>query len=122
MVQHFEICRGKCHASGSVEFALTYLSFTAGLGAQLVYRLGILAIVIVPPIIPKYDWYLNGVTAILVAIAVFITVDRMRQDKTDDQPKRRRGHPRRAYDVMLVTVMVGLVMFMTGFYLSAPWR
>lgn len=99
---------------------LTYLSFTAGLGAQLVYRLGILAIVIVPPIIPKYDWYLNGVTAILVAIAVFITVDRMRQDKTDDQPKRRRGHPRRAYDVMLVTVMVGLVMFMTGFFTYRP--
>lgn len=99
---------------------LTYLSFTAGQGAQLVYRLGMLAIVIVPPIIPKYDWYLNGVTSMLVAIAVYITVDRMRQDKTDDQPRRRRGHPRRAYDVMLVIVMAVLVMFMTGFFTYRP--
>ncbi|MGB3023216.1 MAG: signal peptidase I [Candidatus Saccharimonadales bacterium] len=97
---------------------LTYISFTAGLGAQLVYRLVVLAIVIIPPIIPKYDWYLNGVTSMLVAIAVYITVDRMRQD-ADDSPRRHR-HPRRAYDVMLVIVMTVLVMFMTGFFTYRP--
>ena len=98
---------------------LTYLSFTAGLGSQLVYRLGMLAIVIIPPIIPKYDWYLNGVTSILVSIAVYIAVDRMRQDKSD-QPSARHRHPRRANDVMLVIIMTVLIMFMTGFFTYRP--
>ncbi len=46
-------------------FLLTYLAITGGFAAMLVYRLGLVAITILPPIIPKYDWYLQGVTLIL---------------------------------------------------------
>lgn len=97
---------------------LTYLAFSAGFGAQLVYRLGMLAIVLVPPIIPKYDWYLTGVSSILVSIAVYIVIDRTRQDRANTRPHRH--HPRRAYDVALVIVMTVLVMFMTGFFTYKP--
>ena len=98
---------------------LTYLAFTAGYAAQLTFRLGMLAIVLIPPIIPKFDWYLSGVTTCLITIAVYVVIDRSRQDKVHEH-RSKHHHSARAYDVMLIIVMSVLVMFMTGFFTYKP--
>lgn len=98
---------------------LTYLAIFVGLRGQLVFRLGIVAATILPPIIPKYDWYMLGVSALLLVAAVYIVMDRVRQDhETATRP--RRHHPRLAADIMFVAVMVALVLFMTGIFSYKP--
>ena len=62
----------------AASFLLTYLAFTAGLPAQMTYRLGVLAATLLPPIIPKHDWYLTGIISLLLAIIVYITIDQTR--------------------------------------------
>ena len=104
--------------TGVASFLLTYLSFNAGLPAQLTFRLGSLATVLLPPIIPKYDWYLTGIVSLLLSICVYIVIDRTRQDVA--VAGRQYHHTRRAYDVMFVIAMIGLVMFMTGFFSYKP--
>jgi signal peptidase len=100
-------------------FLLTYLAITAGFPAMLVYRLGLVATLILPPIVPKYDWYLQGVSMILLTVAVYIAVDRARQ--TSEAPQRRsRHHPQRAYDIMWMAVMLCLVLFMLGAFTYKP--
>lgn len=98
---------------------LTYLAVSSGLPAMLTYRLGVVAATILPPIIPKYDWYLLGVSSIVLTIAVYIAIDRNAQGR-QFRRRSRRHHPRRAYDVMLLIVMVCLVLFMTGAFTYKP--
>lgn len=90
---------------------LTYLAIACGLKAQLAYSLGTVAMTILPPIIPKYDWYLLGVSSILLAIIVYLIVDRTQQER---HTQTRRQHTHRAFDVMWVITMVALILFMTG--------
>lgn len=97
---------------------LTYLAFNAGLGPQLTYRLGLVAILYLPPIIPKYDWYLTGIAWLLLAVAVYIAIDRTRKDLAVNG--RHYKHARRAYDVMFIIVTVVLAMFMVGAFSYQP--
>lgn len=99
-------------------FLLTYLSFNAGFGPQLTYRLGVLAAALLPPIIPKFDWYMTGISSIILAVAVYVSIDRTRKDIEING--RHYRHARRAYDAMFVVVMVALVAFMTGFFSYKP--
>jgi signal peptidase len=101
-------------------FVLTYLAITGGFPAMLVYRLGLVAITILPPIIPKYDWYLQGVSLILLAVSVYIALDRTRQDRQAARRHNHRHHAPRAYDIMALTLMAFLAMFMTGFFTYRP--
>lgn len=101
-------------------FLLTYLAIAGGLPAMLVYRLGLVAITILPPIIPKYDWYLQGVSLIILAVSIYIALDRTRQDKQAEIRHARRHHAPRAYDMMALILMVVLAMFMTGFFTYRP--
>lgn len=100
-------------------FLLTYLAISSGLASMLTYRLGVVATTIFPPIIPKYDWYMLGVSSVLLTVAVYIAIDRMAQTNEQTQHRHRR-HTKRAYDIMLVTVMIGLVLFMTGAFRYKP--
>lgn len=98
-----------------LSFLLTFLSITAGLGSQLMLRLGLVAATILPPIIPKYDWYMTGVSIVLLVILVYVVMDRTREHPRDTRMHRtRQHHPRMALDIMLVILMIGLVFFMTG--------
>lgn len=102
-------------------FLLTYLAISGGLPAMLVYRLGLVAATILPPIIPKYDWYLQGVSLILLTVTSYVALDRTRQDRQPSPSQRRhRHHPQRAYDVMTVMLLLFLAMFMTGFFTYKP--
>lgn len=100
-------------------FLLTYLAISCGLGAMMVYKLGLAAIIVLPPIIPKYDWYLIGVSSILLTISIYIAIDRTAQSREPGHTFHYR-HARRAYDVMLLLVTFGLVLFMTGFFTYKP--
>ncbi len=99
-------------------FLLTYLAFNAGLASQLTYRLGMLTAVLLPPIIPKLDWYMTGIASVILAVAVYVSIDRTRKDIEINGRHYRHAH--RAYDVMFITAMVALVMFMTGFFSYKP--
>ncbi len=101
-------------------FLLTFLAVSSGLPAMLTYRLGVVAATILPPIIPKYDWYLIGVSSVLMAIAVYIAIDRNAQGRETTRHHRSRKHPKRAYDIMLLIVMAGLVSFTTGMFSYKP--
>lgn len=92
---------------------LTYLSVSSGLPAMLVYKLGVLAATILLPVLPKYDWYLIGVSSVLLALAVYLVIDRAQQGR---RPEHRRHHLHiyRASNIMFIVAMVALVLFMTG--------
>lgn len=100
-------------------FLLTYLAISSGLPAMLTYQLGVVATTILPPIIPKYDWYLLGVSSILLTVAVYVAIDRTAQSN-ERAHKRHYRHTKRAYDLMLITTMLGLVLFMTGAFAYKP--
>ncbi|MBP9667458.1 signal peptidase I [Candidatus Saccharibacteria bacterium] len=99
-------------------FLLTYLAFNAGLEPQLTYRLGLIAILYMPAIIPRYDWYLTGIAWLVLAIAVYITIDRTRKELAING--RQYRHARRAYDVMFLMVIVVGALFMIGTFSYRP--
>ncbi|TXG77204.1 signal peptidase I [Patescibacteria group bacterium] len=98
---------------------LTYLAVTAGLGPQLTFRLGVVAAIYLPPIIPKYDWYLAGMAWLMLAVAVYVVLDRNR-DGVASKRRPRGRHPRRAADIMFLIMTVMLVLFMTGAFSYRP--
>lgn len=98
---------------------LTYLAVTAGLGPQLTFRLGVVAAIYLPPIIPKYDWYLAGMAWLMLAVAVYVVLDRNRDGVASERRPRGR-HPRRAADIMFLIMTVMLVLFMTGAFSYRP--
>lgn len=105
-------------APGLVGSALsTYLAVAYGLPAQMTYRLGVVAMAILPPIIPKYDWYLLGVTSILLSVIVYIVVDRTQRHT---QPARSKHRATRAFNIMWAGCIVALILFMTGFFAYKP--
>lgn len=95
----------------------TYLAVACGLPSQMTYRLGIVAMTILPPILPKYDWYLLGVSSILLSIIIYLIVDKTQRH---ERPARGRHNAKLAFDVMWVGSMVALIMFMTGFFAYKP--
>ncbi len=100
-------------------FALTYLAITSGLAAQLIYRLGLVGTVALLPIIPKFDWYLQGISLILLAVVIYVAVDR--QTQADVRHPYRQRNPRRAFDVLWVVGMLALAGFMTGMFNYRPY-
>ena len=98
---------------------LTYLAVAAGFTSQLVYRLGVVGMTVLPPIVPKYDWYMIGVSSILLAVAAYIVIDRGQQSR-ENMGTRRHHHPRFAFDVMFGIAMVALAFFMTGVFTYKP--
>ncbi len=108
--------------SAANSLLLTYLAISAGLWPQLVYRLGIVAMVYIPPIIPKYDWYLSGVAWLLLAVATYIVVDRTNRDdrRTSRDVNYRRLRLRYVYHIMYLAVLTGLMFFMVGVFTYKP--
>ena len=103
----------------SASFLLTYLTITAGLPAVLVYRLGLVGVAVLTPIIPKYDWYLQGVSPLLLAMCIYLAIDRNRENR--EVPIRHHRHrPRLAYNIMWYTVIAFLAIFMAGFFTYKP--
>lgn len=96
---------------------LTYLAVACGFPGQLTYRLALVAMTIIPPVLPKYDWYLVGVTSVLIAIIIYLVIDHTQQER---HAPSRRHRTHRAFDAMWVITMVGLILFMTGFFAYKP--
>ena len=99
---------------------LTYLSVSCGLGPQLVYGLGVVALTVLPPIIPKYDWYMTSMSSILLAVAIYIMIDRSTDESDEVRVRRRHRRPKFAFDIAFGLVMVALVLFMTGVFTYKP--
>ncbi len=99
---------------------LTYLAISAGLQAQLVYRVGLLAIVLLPPVIPKHDWYMIGMAAVVIPVAVYLVLEKFNHSE-DYRRQTVRGHdPSKVVNSMYFLVMVAMVMFMTGVFTYKP--
>lgn len=109
----------ECAPALSYSLVLTYLAISSGLASQLTFRLGIVAMMIIPPIIPKFDWYLIGVSGILVSIIVYIVIDRGQQS-AQRSTIRKKTKVRQAFDITWIGAMIALVLFMTGFFAYKP--
>jgi signal peptidase len=92
---------------------LTYLAVGAGLPAMLVYRLGTLSTTLLLPILPKFDWYMIGISAILLSLATYIVIDRAQQGR-QQHGRRHHFHIQRASNITFIAIMIALVLFMTG--------
>ena len=99
---------------------LTYLALCAGLKAQLIYSLGLLAIVLLPPVIPKHDWYILGMSSVLLSIATYMVISKYSTHEPGQSRRTRTYRSSRAVSVMFVLVMVAMVMFMTGVFAYKP--
>lgn len=97
----------------AASFLLTYLALTSGFGSMLVFRLGMVLIAIVPPIIPNFDWYLLGISSIILTIATYLLLDRQLQHQNIRKHKQMQ-HIKKANDIMYILVLIGIVAFMTG--------
>jgi signal peptidase len=102
-------------------FLLSYLAVAGGLPSMLVYRLGLVAMTIFPPVIPKYDWYLRGVSSLLLATAVYVVMGRSQQENQGGAHAGRHRHPARFNDMMWLIVLVFMVLFLTGFFPYKPF-
>lgn len=99
---------------------LTYLALCAGLKAQLIYRLGLLAIVLLPPVIPKHDWYMLGMSTVLLSIATYLVLSKYSAHESGQARQARTYKSSRLVSAMFVLVMVAMVMFMTGVFAYKP--
>ena len=98
---------------------LTYLAVAAGLSSMLIMRVGVLITTIVPPVIPKYDWYLVGLSSVLLFLFVYLGIDRFIQGR--HRPDKRSSRQLDVYqNVILLGVFVGLMMLMSGFFAYKP--
>lgn len=95
---------------------LTYLAVNAGLASMLVYRFGVLAFAILPPFIPRYDWYLLGITSMLLTLIVYVVIDRQSQGRRVSV----RHTTKHSFDVMFVGFIAALALFMTGAFAYKP--
>jgi signal peptidase len=103
----------------AASFLLTYLALTSGFASMLVFRLGVVLIAVVPPIIPNYDWYLIGVSSLLLTIVTYVLTDKQIQHQRSHRSKQLQ-HLKKANDIMFVIVIVGLAAFMSGFFSYRP--
>lgn len=99
---------------------LTYLAINAGLRAQLVYRIGLLAIVLLPPVIPKHDWYMIGMAAVVIPVAVYLVLEKFTRSEDYRRQTVRQHDSSKVVNGMFFVVMVVMVMFMTGVFTYKP--
>lgn len=99
---------------------LTYLSVVAGFGPQLFYGLAVVGITVLTPIIPKYDWYMTSMSSILLAVVVYVLMDRSTGESEEARKRRRHRQPKFAFDAMFSLIMITLVLFMTGVFSYKP--
>lgn len=98
---------------------LTFLAVAAGFASQLTFRLGIVAATILPPILPKYDWYLIAMSSMLVCVAVYLVIDRSSRPHVNHRA-HRISQVRIAYEIMAYSTIVALILFMTGIFAYRP--
>lgn len=97
----------------------TYLAYTSGFLSMVVYAIAWLVLYTLLPVMPKYDWYMVGMSAIVLGVFVIILLDRTRQDV--ERPlrtgKRQQG---KLVNGLFIGCMIMLVLFMTGVFSYKP--
>lgn len=96
---------------------LTYMAVTAGIMSMMIYRLGNVLLMILPPFIPKHDWYMQGITSVVLALALYLAIDSTRQDKKRHLTRRHINH---APDVIFIVVLAVMALFMIGAFAYKP--
>jgi signal peptidase I len=98
---------------------LTYLAVSAGLPAMLTYRLGTLAVMLLLPILPKFDWYMIGMSTVLLTLAVYLVIDRAQQGRHAEH-RRHHQHVQKASNTIFIIIFTALVFFVTGIFEYKP--
>lgn len=98
---------------------LTYLAVSAGLPAMLVYRLSTLAITLLLPILPKFDWYMIGMSTVLLTLAVYLVIDRAQQGRRPEH-RHHAVHIQTASNAMFLITVAALISFVTGVFEYKP--
>lgn len=97
----------------------TYLAYTAGYGAMIVFAMAWLVIYTLLPIMPNYDWYMTGMSAIVASISVMLLLDRTRQDV--DRPISINLQQReKINNWTFASGILILILFMTGVFSYKP--
>jgi signal peptidase len=104
----------------SVSYLMTYLMVTSGFRTAVTLRLGLVASSVVLPIIPKYDWYLTGLSMLLLAISVFVALEHLRRGVGAERHVRHLRLMHRFSDAIMLLAIVGLVGFMTNTFPYHP--
>ena len=104
----------------SVSYLMTYLMVTSGFRVALVLRLGLVASTVLLPIVPKHDWYLQGLSMLLLLISIFVALDHLGRSVGAERHVRHLRLMHRFSDVIMLVAMLGLVAFMTGSFSYQP--
>ena len=98
----------------------TYLAYTAGFSAMLVYAIAWLIIYTFLPIMPRYDWYMAGMSALGFGTLTIVLLNHTRQD--EERPLHIGKKHRRSWlaDGITIVYMAALVLFMTGLFSYKP--
>lgn len=97
---------------------LTYLAYTAGIRSMLVYRLAI-DLLLLLPILPRHDWYVVAMSALLIGTTLTLILDRTRQDRSRTFRFRQR-HINWVGESAFGLALLGLILFMTGVFSYHP--
>lgn len=98
---------------------LTYLAVSAGLSAMLTYRLATLAVTLLLPLLPRFDWYMIGVSTVLLTLAVYLVVDRMQQGRRPEY-RRYQRHVQKASNAIFIILFTSLTLFVAGIFEYKP--
>lgn len=97
----------------------TYLAYTAGFLSMVVYAVAWLMLYTLLPIMPKYDWYMVGMSALVFGVLIVLLLDRTRQDV--ERPLRMGKHQQsKIANGLFAGCMVLLILFMTGIFSYKP--
>lgn len=97
----------------------TYLAFTAGFGSMVVLAIGWSIAYSLLPIMPKYDWYMLGMSVLVLGVLIVVLFDRTRQNAKRSLKIGKKQNLAMA-NGMFVGVMIVLILFMTGAFNYKP--
>lgn len=104
----------------STSFLMTYLVVTSGLRVAVSLRLALVASTILLPIIPRYDWYMTGVSTLLLAVGVVVALNHVTTVHGPERQVRHRRSLHKLSDITGLLVLVAIVTFMTGVFSYRP--
>lgn len=98
----------------------TYLCVFAGLRAALLFHVGIYIILTALPIVPKFDWYLVGMGALILSMMIYFTVGSTRQDRRLSFRGKVVGKEGVVANAVTAVFVVFFVLFMANVFTYQP--
>ena len=102
------------------EILYTYLSLKGSYKLVLAYRLIFEFMLLLSPIYPNLDWFLTGITGVLVPVIIFILYKYDYDKKRRDLSNLRNKKQNPVFYIPLIIFIVIFVSFMVGLFKYEP--